>query len=83
MSGSLLKHREYNFFDVDKNGSIMVQPKVPIFPEDFPPPGKPDWSLSWWGIVDPALGERKDRKVLSTTGDPVESSLRMSSRISG
>jgi hypothetical protein len=82
LSGSLLKHREYDFFDVDKNGAIVVQPKVPIFPEDFPP-GKPEWPLSWWGIVDPALGERKDRKVLSTTGEPVESSSRMSSRSSG
>ena len=53
---SLLSHREYDFYDVDSKGSIVMQPQIPIFPEDFPL-GMPAWPLSWWGIVDPSLVE--------------------------
>jgi len=54
MSGSFLSEEGYDFFDVDSHGDIMLQAKIPIFPEDFPP-GKTEWPLAWWGIVDPAL----------------------------
>ena len=54
MSGSFLSSDRYDFFDVDSQGDIMLQAKIPIFPEDFPP-GKTEWPLSWWGIVDPVL----------------------------
>ena len=54
MSGSFLSNDRYDFFDVDSQGDIMLQAKIPIFPEDFPP-GKTEWPLSWWGIVDPVL----------------------------
>mmetsp|Transcript_19270 Transcript_19270/g.53706 ORF Transcript_19270/g.53706 Transcript_19270/m.53706 type:complete len:534 (-) Transcript_19270:1643-3244(-) len=46
---------QYDFFDLDeKSGSIVLQPKIPIFPEEFPQ-GKREWPLSWWGIVDPSV----------------------------
>jgi hypothetical protein len=54
MSGSFLTNDRYDFFDVDSRGDIMLQGKIPIFHENFPP-GKPVWPLSWWGIVDPVL----------------------------
>ena len=84
LSASFLKYRDYDFFDVDQNGAIVIQPKIPIFPEDFPP-GKPEWPLQWWGIVDPALGERKDRRMQdSMTVDKSSSPVRdASSRRSG
>ena len=37
---------QYDFFDVDENtGNIVLQPKIPIFPEDFPA-GSKEWPLS-------------------------------------
>ena len=37
---------QYDFFDVDDStGTIILQPKIPIFPEDFPP-GVQEWPLS-------------------------------------
>lgn len=59
----------YDFFDVDETtGTIVVQPKIPIFPEDFPPGGIQEWPMSWWGIVDPSIGERKvEEKAKSKT----------------
>ncbi len=37
---------QYDFFDVDENtGTIVLQPKIPIFPEDFPA-GSKEWPLS-------------------------------------
>ncbi len=60
LSTSFLRSKEYDWFDVDKDGNMVLQPKIPIFPEDFPP-GMPEWPLSWWGIVDPAVGERKEK----------------------
>ena len=67
ISGSMMESRDYDWFDLDTSGNIVLQPKIPIFPEDFPP-GKKEWPLSWWGIVDPVLGERKDRKVVYSSG---------------
>jgi hypothetical protein len=66
----LRTEREYDWFDLDPDGNIVLQPKVPIFPEDFPP-GMPEWPLSWWGIVDPAVGERKNPKVVTASGEEV------------
>eukprot|EP00586_Coscinodiscus_wailesii_P009883 CAMPEP_0172510352 /NCGR_PEP_ID=MMETSP1066-20121228/227791_1 /TAXON_ID=671091 /ORGANISM="Coscinodiscus wailesii, Strain CCMP2513" /LENGTH=174 /DNA_ID=CAMNT_0013289265 /DNA_START=114 /DNA_END=635 /DNA_ORIENTATION=- len=43
----------HDFFDHDpKTNEIIVPPKIPIFPEDFPP-NKKLWGLKWWGIVPP------------------------------
>merc|ERR1719296_187200 len=42
----------YDFYDRDEDGNIVVQPKIPIFPEDFTGEQK-SWPLSWWGIVEP------------------------------
>lgn len=40
-------NQQYDFFDIDDtNGSIIVQPKIPIFPEDFSPGGIQEWPLS-------------------------------------
>ncbi len=37
---------QYDFFDVDDTtGTIILQPKIPIFPEDFPA-GAKEWPLS-------------------------------------
>lgn len=54
LSGSMLERKKYDFFDLDENDYIVLQPKIPIFPEDFPA-NKKEWPLSWWGIVDPKL----------------------------
>jgi len=41
------KSLQYDFFDVDeRTGTITLQPKIPIFPEDFPAGGKREWPLS-------------------------------------
>mmetsp|Transcript_16405 Transcript_16405/g.33705 ORF Transcript_16405/g.33705 Transcript_16405/m.33705 type:complete len:373 (+) Transcript_16405:143-1261(+) len=54
---------QYDFFDVDATtGSIVVQPKIPIFPEDFPTGANQEWPLSWWGIVDPSIEEKKQEE---------------------
>jgi hypothetical protein len=42
-----------DFFDRDDKGNVVIQPKIPIFPEDFAPGQKPA-PLSWWGIVTPS-----------------------------
>lgn len=55
-----LDHKRYDFFDTNQRGEIVLQPKIPIFPEEFPP-GMKEHSLSWWGILDPALGDGKFR----------------------
>jgi hypothetical protein len=49
----------YDFFDTNKEGDIVIPPKIPIFPEEFPP-GFTGHSLHWWGIVDPAVGARTE-----------------------
>jgi len=55
-SGSFICDEEskYDFFDTNDNGEIVVQPSIPIFPEEFPP-GMTERPLSWWGIVDPNI----------------------------
>jgi hypothetical protein len=59
ISSSNSTNQRYDFFDIDEtNGNIVMQTKIPIFPEDFPP-GVKEWPLSWWGIVDPSIGERR------------------------
>jgi hypothetical protein len=59
ISSSNSNNQRYDFFDIDEtNGNIVMQTKIPIFPEDFPP-GVKEWPLSWWGIVDPSIGERR------------------------
>jgi hypothetical protein len=70
MSGSFLSDERYSFFDVDDAGDILLQQKIPIFPEDFPP-GMPEWPLKWWGIIDPALTAAKEliRSQERPTGD--------------
>ena len=41
------KSLQYDFFDVyERTGTIILQPKIPIFPEDFPAGGKREWPLS-------------------------------------
>ena len=63
LSGSFLRARDledgkrYDFFDHDENGRIVMQPTIPMFPEDFSL-GQKEWPLSWWGIVDPALEKK-------------------------
>ena len=63
LSGSFLRARDledgqrYDFFDRDENGRIVMQPTIPMFPEDFSL-GQKEWPLSWWGIVDPALEKK-------------------------
>ena len=59
ISSSNSNNQQYDFFDIDEtNGNIVMQTKIPIFPEEFPP-GVKEWPLSWWGIVDPSKGERR------------------------
>lgn len=61
LSGSFLREEDkLDFFDHNTRGEIVLQPKVPIFPEEFPP-GMKEHSLAWWGILDPALGDGKYR----------------------
>jgi len=43
----------YDFFDKDKDGKIVHQSWIPMFPEDFKSRQK-QWPLSWWGIVEPS-----------------------------
>jgi hypothetical protein len=54
-----------DFFDTNARGEIILQPRPPIFPEDFPPHMK-DHSLAWWGIMDPALGDGKFRPLIDS-----------------
>ena len=48
-------HEKYDFFDIDHYGEISLQPKVPMFPEDFSNQinGRQEWPLSWWGVESP------------------------------
>jgi hypothetical protein len=70
LSGSFLGDDDrYAFFDTDQFGEIVFQPRVPIFPEEFPP-GMAAHSLSWWGVLDPALGDGKFKAPVSRGADP-------------
>jgi len=61
----------YDFFDVDETTrTIVLQPKIPIFPEDFPAGGIREWPLSWWGIVDPSIEEKTHEDKASSKNDP-------------
>jgi hypothetical protein len=65
-SGSFLAQGdapELDFFDTNQQGEIVLQPKPPMFPEDFSQ-GMREHSLGWWGILDPALGDGKFRPGL-------------------
>lgn len=62
MYGSFIRssdNERYDFFDVDKLGNVLHQPKIPIFPEDFPQSecGQKEPPLSWWGIVGSSSGK--------------------------
>jgi len=72
ISTSFLRtEQDYDWFDLDQDGKIIVQPKIPIFPEDFPP-GQFLHPLSWWGIVEPITGERKNPKIILPSGEEME-----------
>jgi hypothetical protein len=64
LSGSFLDEDPYDFFDTNERGEIVIAPRPPIFPEEFPK-GMKEHSLSWWGILDPALGDGKYRSAPS------------------
>jgi len=58
MAGTFLPqtdNEKYDFFDIDHYGEISLQPKVPMFPEDFSNQinGRQEWPLSWWGVESP------------------------------
>ena len=53
---------KYDFFDTDRDVKIMLQDRVPIFPEDFEP-GQKQWPLSWWGIVEPSQELLEEHKT--------------------
>jgi hypothetical protein len=57
-------NQSYEFFDLDEAGNVVLPPKIPMFPEDFPvnSDAKP-WPLHWWGIVDPELQQGKETKA--------------------
>lgn len=58
LSGSFLDDDRYDFFDTNERGEIVIAPRQPIFPEEFPR-GMKEHNLSWWGILDPAFGDGK------------------------
>lgn len=76
LSGSFLPDdtSRYDFFDKNERGEIVLQPKIPIFPEEFPP-GMKEHTLSWWGILDPALGDGKYRPAPTITDPRTRASL--------
>jgi hypothetical protein len=78
-AGSFLRSggdEELDFFDMNERGEIVLQPRPPIFPEEFPR-GMKEHSLSWWGILDPALGDGRFRtpsepREQKSNGDSVD-----------
>lgn len=68
LSGSFLDDDRYDFFDTNERGENLLALRPPIFPEEFPK-GMKEHSLSWWGILDPAIGDGKYRPP-TTTPDP-------------
>lgn len=64
VSGSFLQNADnrFDFFDTNSNGEVVLQRPKPIFPEEFAA-GMREHPLSWWGIVDPRLGENKYQKL--------------------
>mmetsp|Transcript_26437 Transcript_26437/g.72992 ORF Transcript_26437/g.72992 Transcript_26437/m.72992 type:complete len:456 (-) Transcript_26437:571-1938(-) len=56
MPGSMVDD-EYDFFDTNEAGEIIVnQSRKPVFPEEFSP-GMKDHPLSWWGVLDFRAGQ--------------------------
>jgi hypothetical protein len=59
LAGSFFPDDEtQNFFDTNDAGEIVLHPRKPIFPEEFPA-GMKEQDLSWWGIVDQKKDEKK------------------------
>ncbi|KAG7341467.1 hypothetical protein IV203_023419 [Nitzschia inconspicua] len=53
---------DLDFFDLDNEGCIVVQPVIPMFPEDFPNDSEQkSWPLSWFGIADPNVDIEKEK----------------------
>lgn len=89
--GSFVTNSEnkYDFFDTCPHTQCIIVPplpntRIPIFPEDFPPNGKKEWPLKWWGIVEPseeltALHERAAEEL----GYPVGKRQKVSPRSGG
>ncbi|GKY93415.1 hypothetical protein MPSEU_000309100 [Mayamaea pseudoterrestris] len=57
----------FDFFDKNERGEIVLQPKQPMFPEEFAPGMMKEHPLSWWGIADPAVGEGKYKPAGTAT----------------
>jgi hypothetical protein len=59
LAGSFFPDDEtQHFFDTNDAGEIVLHPRKPIFPEEFPA-GMKEQDLSWWGIVDQKKDEKK------------------------
>lgn len=56
--GSWLDDETLDFEEKDKDGQVVEQPQIPMFPEDFPSESG-EHELSWWGIVEPIRGQHK------------------------
>jgi len=56
-------NKEDDFFELDSRGLPIIDPIVPIFPEDFEP-GQKNWDLSWWGVFEPP------KELLAAAGAP-------------
>lgn len=70
---------DYDFFDTNDQGEIVLQGRKPMFPEEFPP-GVKEHPLSWWGILDPVAGQGRyaasSKPGASNAMKPTSSSLR-------
>jgi hypothetical protein len=52
LAGSFFPEDEaQNFFETNDAGEIVLPPRKPIFPEEFPS-GMKEQDLAWWGIAD-------------------------------
>lgn len=56
-------NKKDDFFELDSSGLPIIDPIVPIFPEDFGP-GQKNWDLSWWGVFEPP------KELLAAAGAP-------------
>lgn len=59
LTGSFLSE-SFDYFDRNDRGEIVLPRRQPMFPEEFPP-GMTEHSFSWWGILDPTMGDGKFR----------------------
>lgn len=64
LSGSFLDDDRYDFFDTNETGEIVLAPRPPIFPEEYPN-GVQEHGLTWWGIQDLGGGKGKYLQGLS------------------